>query len=176
VVAGLLKASGEYIVTLDADLQNPPEEVPRLIEEINKGFDEVSGKRRKRKDSLFRKVPSFFVNLIISTRTKVWLEDYGSMLRVFRRDTARRLAETFMEKQNYITMLIPKITRNIKEIEVSHGERMSGESKYDMKKLLDAFFRIFFASDKSGARSQDKEIFVVDHIVENGKRSGNTLS
>lgn len=166
VVAGLLKAEGEYIITLDADLQNPPEEIPRIIAELDKGYDEVSGKRKRRKDSILRKIPSFFVNLIISLKTGVWLEDYGSMLRVFKKGTAKKLAALFLEKQSYITMLIPKVSKNIREIEVLHDERLSGESKYNMLKLLDAFFRIFFAKESKNI-SEKEEIFIVDYILEN---------
>ncbi len=169
VVAGLLKASGENVITLDADLQNPPEEIPRLVAELDNGFDEVSGKRKKRKDSVLRTIPSFFVNMIISMRTGVWLEDYGSMLRVFRRPTAKKLAEEFKERQSYITMLIPKVSKNIKEIEVLHDERQSGESKYNMGKLLDAFFRIFFAR-ASRDRTSPRDIFEIDYILQGGSQ------
>jgi undecaprenyl-phosphate 4-deoxy-4-formamido-L-arabinose transferase len=166
VVAGLLKAAGNCVITLDADLQNPPEEIPRLISELDKGFDEVSGKRKRRKDSMLRIVPSFFVNLIISLKTGVWLEDYGSMLRVFNRETAKKLAEEFQKNRAYITMLIPKVSKNIREIEVLHDERFSGESKYSISKLLEAFFRIFFTRTAK-TDSFHQQIFEIDYIMEN---------
>jgi len=166
VTAGILETKGEYIITLDADLQNPPEEIPRLIEELDKGYDMVSGRRRNRRDSIFRKVPSFAVSAIISSTTGVWMRDYGTMLRVFKADTAKKLAAAYIEKQAYITMLIPGVTKKVKEIDVLHDERASGCSKYGFFRLVSTFMRIFSPakkSEKNGGPSSS--VFTIDSVV-----------
>lgn len=164
VAAGLLQAKGDVVITLDADLQNPPEEIPKLVIELDKGYDMVSGRRSNRKDTLFRKIPSYATNLIISTITGVRMKDYGSMLRAFRQDTAKKLAEAFLKKQAYITMLIPAVTKNIKEISVAHDERFSSTSKYGMFRLIDTFLRIFFTKSRKDL-SDISDIFVIDSVV-----------
>lgn len=172
LTAGFVYARGDFVITLDADLQNPPEEIPRLLKEIDKGYDHVSGKRKRRKDPVLRKIPSFFVNLIISSRTGVWMEDYGSMLRVFRADTAREVADEFSRTRAYITMIVPRVTRNIKEIEVDHGQRYMGQSKYDLKKLLDAFFRIFFSPSKRTVPGAERvtPVYIIKYMIRGGTR------
>ena len=172
LTAGFRYAAGDLVITLDADLQNPPEEIPRLLKEIDKGYDHVCGKRKRRKDPLLRKIPSFFVNLIISMRTGVWMEDYGSMLRVFRRETARKVADEFSRTRAYITMIVPGVTRNIKEIEVDHGERYQGQSKYDIKKLMDAFFRIFFKSSpvQRSGKEDVQPVYTIKYMIRCGTR------
>ena len=167
VVAGLLQAKGDVVITLDADLQNPPEEIPKLVSELNKGYDMVAGRRSNRKDTLFRKIPSYITNLIISVMTGVRMKDYGSMLRAFKRDTAKQLAEAFLEKQAYITMLIPQVTKNIKEIDVKHDERFSSTSKYGMFRLIDTFLRIFFTKSRKDL-SDTSDIFLIDSVIEHG--------
>jgi undecaprenyl-phosphate 4-deoxy-4-formamido-L-arabinose transferase len=167
VVAGFFEARGDIFITLDADLQNPPEEIPTILKELESGgYDMVSGRRRGRKDSAFRKIPSFMTNLIISLITGVWMEDYGSMLRAFRAGTARKLAEAFMEKPAYITMLIPLVTKNIKEIDVNHDERLSGSSKYGLLRLLDAFYRIFFTRRRKAVGDRDR-LYIVKNVIRN---------
>ena len=164
VVAGIIESRGEFVITLDADLQNPPEEIPSLLKELEiGGYDMVSGRRRRRKDSPLRKIPSFATNLIISLMTGVWMEDYGSMLRVFRAGTAKNLAEVVLERPAYITMLIPLVTKNIKEIDVDHAERFSGTSKYGLLRLLDAFLRIFLTGKRK--KRQEDHLFKVEKII-----------
>jgi glycosyltransferase involved in cell wall biosynthesis len=168
VVAGILQSEGEYIITMDADLQNPPEEVLKLQQEIKKGFDMVSGYRRIRKDTISRRMCSSLANLIISIRTGVWLKDYGSMLRIFKRDCAMRLADEFGKNRGYITMLAAKAAHNICEIEVNHDERYSGSSKYGFKRLFGAFLRAIFC--RSDSRQDASEpLFIIKSIIEDKK-------
>lgn len=167
IVAGILESKGYYVITLDADLQNPPEEIPKLLSEIKQGFDMVSGRRLIRKDALFRKICSFFVNLIISLLTGLHMKDYGSMLRVFRKETAYKLAGAFFKNQGYITMLIAQITHNVKEIPIGHDERYAGTSKYSLKKLFLAFFKIIFCChNKKGPK---EAIFIIKKKIDHGK-------
>ncbi|MDQ7039269.1 MAG: glycosyltransferase family 2 protein, partial [Aquificota bacterium] len=89
--AGFDHAKGDVIVTMDADLQNDPEDIPRLLEKIKEGYDIVSGWRKDRKDPLIsRKIPSWIANWIISKVTGVELHDYGCTLKAYRSDIAKR--------------------------------------------------------------------------------------
>jgi len=172
VVAGILQARGRYIITIDADLQNPPEEIPRLLKKAEEGFDMVSGHRKVRKDTFTRHSCSFLTNLIISTITGLRMKDYGSMLRVFKRETARDLAGEFMKSECYITMLVAKVTRNVAEIEVEHDERYAGESKYSFWKLASTFLRIFLYYRMNGNKQINeggKPLFAIWKKIEDGQ-------
>jgi glycosyltransferase involved in cell wall biosynthesis len=173
VTAGLLEAGGDYILTMDADLQNPPEEILKLLEKAKEGYDMVSGCRKTRKDSRSRLFFSFFTNVFISCITGLKMKDYGSMLRVFNRKTAKKVADVFNETEGYITMLVAKVTRNVAEIEVAHDERHSGKSKYGMKRLFLTFLRILrYHNDvlhKLTGKRRKEPLFVVERKVENGR-------
>ena len=175
VAAGIIEAGGDYVITLDADLQNPPEEIPRLIEKIREGFDMVSGYRKLRKDKITRRIPSVLTNLMIFAITGLKMNDYGSMLRIFKKDTAKALVEEFKKSGGYITMLVAKITRNVAEIEVIHDERCSGQSKYNFFKLGTLFFKILFCYNdnlRNIFRIRNEEpLFVVEKRIENGKET-----
>jgi len=173
-VAGILEATGDYVITMDADLQNPPEEIPRLLKKMKEGFDMVSGCRKGRKGSLRRKFFSIIANTTISAVTGLKMKDYGSMLRVFKRSAAKALADEFMISEGYITMLIANVTHNVAEIEVSHDERYAGESKYNIRKLISVFMKIFryhrMAHTPLGA-IQGKQLFTIARKIENGKET-----
>jgi len=177
VVCGILEASGKYIITMDSDLQNPPEEIPKLVAKIKEGFDMVSGYRKMRKDSLKRRFFSLIANGTISIVTGLWMRDYGSMLRIFKRDTAKGLAQEFIKSQGYITMLVAKVTRNVAEIEVSHDQRYAGESKYNMTKLIAVFLRIFRYNRMKRRLSpvnKEEPIYTIGRRVENGEEIAET--
>src|SRR5688572_7423110 len=91
ILAAFERAWGEVIVTLDGDLQNPPEEIPRLLEKIQEGYDVVGGRRASRQDSLARKIPSWLVGKLASRLVEVRLRDYGCMLRAYRRPVIEQL-------------------------------------------------------------------------------------
>lgn len=174
VVAGMMDARGDYVITLDADLQNPPEEIPKLIEKISEGFDMVSGYRKVRKDTVTRKLCSSITNVIIAALSGLWMRDYGSMLRVFKQKTAKDLANVFAHNEGYITMLVAKVTRNVAEIEVNHDERYAGASKYTFRKLLAAFFKIFCYNDtfyRMFGKKKAGPLFVIRKRIEDGKES-----
>ncbi|MDP3790249.1 MAG: glycosyltransferase family 2 protein [Candidatus Omnitrophota bacterium] len=173
VVAGILQACGDYVITIDADLQNPPEEIGKLLQKMREGFDMVSGYRRIRKDRLARRFPAILTNWIISLITGLRMKDYGSMLRVFKREAARALATEFLKSGGYITMLVAKVTRNVAEVEVRHDGRYAGRSKYNMRKLFMCLYRIlFYYNDNIRAlvkRAPDKPSFMIEKKVGNEK-------
>jgi len=135
VFAGFEHSRGEIVVTLDADLQNPPEEIPRLISKIEEGYDIVGGLRGQRRDSILRKVPSWLVNRFIARATGVRLKDYGCMLRAYRRMVVDQIVRC-NEISSFIPTLATSFARSVTEIEVAHEERRRGKSKYNLRRLL----------------------------------------
>lgn len=133
--AGFDYAGGEIVVTIDADLQNPPEEIPRLIAKAEEGYEVVATYRKERKDSLFRKLPSYIVNRITAKLVGVRLRDYGCMLRAYRRNIVDYM-NMCPESSSFIPALANTFAKKITEIEVGHEERKKGTSKYSPFKLF----------------------------------------
>jgi len=133
--------AGEVIVTLDADLQNPPEEIPKLVAKIDEGFDVVGGWRQGRmdNDSLFRTLPSKIVNAVTRKTTGVKLNDYGCMLRAYRREIVDAMLQC-KERSSFIPALANSFAKRIAEVPVAHAERAAGESKYGLWKLINLQF------------------------------------
>ncbi|MFH1027729.1 MAG: glycosyltransferase [Pseudomonadota bacterium] len=135
ILAAFEMSQGEIVITMDADLQNPPEEIPRLIAEIEKGHDVVGTIRQKRQDSLFRRLASRIVNITTNKMTGMRMNDYGCMLRAYHRyvvDNINRCRET----TTFIPALAQTFASNPSEIEVAHSERAQGESKYSFYHLI----------------------------------------
>ncbi|MFN7835345.1 MAG: glycosyltransferase [Burkholderiaceae bacterium] len=135
ILAGFEHTRGEVVVTLDADLQNPPEEIGRLVDKIREGYDYVGSIRRQRQDSLFRKRASRAMNRLRESITRIKMTDQGCMLRAYHRtiiDTINRCREV----HTFIPALAYTFSRNPTEIEVGHEERAAGESKYSLYHLL----------------------------------------
>ena len=135
IFAGFQAARGQVMITLDADLQNPPEEIPRLVAKIEEGYDTVGGWRENRRDSLFRKLPSQLMNVVMSRVTGVKLRDYGCMLRAYRREVIDCINQCH-ESSSFIPALANLFSRRVAEIPVGHAERERGQSKYGLIKLL----------------------------------------
>ena len=135
ILAAFEVSRGEIVITLDADLQNPPEEIPRLVAEIEKGHDVVGTIRQKRQDTLFRRLASRAVNITTNKMTGMKMNDYGCMLRAYHRyvvDNINRCRET----TTFIPALAQTFAANPTEIEVAHAERSQGESKYSFYNLI----------------------------------------
>lgn len=138
VMAGFAQSRGQVVITLDADLQNPPEEIPRLLEMIDAGHDVVGSVRADRHDSRFRKTMSRFVNRMVRRVTGVDMHDYGCMLRAYRREVIDALLSC-RETTRFIPVLANAFAANPAEIEVAHAERTSGDSKYSLFKLVNLY-------------------------------------
>lgn len=135
ILAAFEMSRGEIVITMDADLQNPPEEIPRLVAEIEKGYDVVGTIRQKRQDTLFRRLASRVVNITTNKMTGMHMNDYGCMLRAYHRyvvDNINRCRET----TTFIPALAQTFASNPAEIPVSHAERALGESKYSFYRLI----------------------------------------
>jgi len=134
LLAGFRDSRGDIVVTLDADLQNPPEEIPRLLESIEAGNDVVGGWREDRHDSSYRRVASRLHNYVTSAIVGVPMHDYGCMLRAYR----RHIVDTVVacdEKSAFVPALANSFAKRVAEIPVAHAERAHGESKYGLFKL-----------------------------------------
>jgi glycosyltransferase involved in cell wall biosynthesis len=130
IAAGFNYASGDIIVTLDADLQNKPEDIPSLITLVQEGNDVVCGWRKKRNDKLItRKIPSFIANKIISFVTGVRLHDYGCTLKAFKKKFIKEI-ELYGEMHRFLPALLGWNGAFITETEVEHAPRLHGKSKY----------------------------------------------
>jgi len=145
VFAGFENSDGDIVITMDADLQNPPEEIPRLIRIMEEGDYEVVGTVRKlRKDSIFRKIPSRIVNAVTRRITGVYLNDWGCMLRAYTRPVVEHMLQS-QEHSTFIPALATSFAKNVTEIEVSHAERIAGRSKYSFVKLMTLHFDLITA-------------------------------
>lgn len=140
IFAGFSITTGDIVVTMDADLQNPPEEIPNLIRVMEDGNYELVGTIRKhRQDSLFRTLPSRVINKVASRITKVDMKDWGCMLRVYSRSVIERMSACH-EQSTFIPALATYFAKKVTEVEVSHEERHSGVSKYSLRKLINLQF------------------------------------
>ena len=135
VLAGFAAARGDHIVTLDADLQNPPEEIPRVVEQLRAGHDLVGTIRQDRQDSWFRRRASRMVNAMTRRASGIQLHDFGCMLRGYSRDIAKTLAERG-ESHTFIPALAYVFAKNPVEIPVAHAARDQGTSKYSLIRLF----------------------------------------
>lgn len=149
MAAGIREACGEYIVTMDGDLQNDPADIPMLLEKAEReNWDVVAGQRLNRKDGLFlRKIPSRIANALIRSMTKVRLHDYGCTLKIFRQDIAKDLG-LYGDLHRFIPVLAAMQGARMTEVVVRHHPRLYGQSKYGLgrtfKVMSDLLFIIFF--------------------------------
>ena len=134
--AGFDHARGEVIITLDADLQNDPQDFGLLLAKLDEGFDLVAGWRVKRKDKfLTRRFPSAVANWLISRITKIKLHDYGCTLKAFRRDVAKNI-NLYGEMHRFIPAIASHMGVKIAEVKVNHRPRRFGKSKYTMFRTI----------------------------------------
>ncbi len=135
IMAGFAQARGEMIVTMDADLQNPPEEIPRILEAMEAGHDVVGTIRSGRQDPFFRKFASKLVNRISNRITGLKLHDYGCMMRGYNRRIINFINQC-KETTTFIPALAQKFAMNPVEIQIAHSEREQGQSKYGLYRLI----------------------------------------
>ncbi|RMD66649.1 glycosyltransferase [Candidatus Pacearchaeota archaeon] len=147
--AGIDAARGDLIVTMDADLQNDPADIPRLIGKLKEGYDVVSGWRAKRKDPLGKRMASKIINLLRKKMIGDEPHDYGGSLKIYERECLKDL-ELFGELHRYVTGYLFIKGYKIGEIKVNHRPRKFGKTKYKFNRaingLLDLFFLKFWAS------------------------------
>jgi undecaprenyl-phosphate 4-deoxy-4-formamido-L-arabinose transferase len=135
IMAAFERVRGDVIVTLDADLQNPPEEIPKLLAAVEAGHDSVGGYRKDRHDSFFRKYASKIINGIRAKVTRIQMRDQGCMLRAYRKSIVEAIVASG-ETSTFIPALAYSYSANPAEVEVEHAARAAGESKYRLYDLV----------------------------------------
>jgi undecaprenyl-phosphate 4-deoxy-4-formamido-L-arabinose transferase len=135
VMAGLAYSRGEYVITLDADLQNPPEEIGKLVEKLDEGYDYVGTVRQQRQDSMWRRYFSKAINKIREWITPVRITDQGCMMRGYARSVITALNQT-REVNTFIPALASLYAMKPVEVPIAHEERFAGRSKYSMYSLI----------------------------------------
>lgn len=135
IMAGFSRSSGDYVITLDADLQNPPEEIGRIVAAMDAGADYVGTVRQLRQDAWWRKKASQLLNRIRESTTQIRITDQGCMLRGYHRSVVEAI-----NRCNEVSTFVPALgfafARRPVEIEVAHAERAVGESKYSLYRLI----------------------------------------
>ncbi|MEP1085969.1 glycosyltransferase family 2 protein [Algoriphagus sp.] len=149
LAAGIDMATGEYICTMDGDLQNDPTDIPVMLQKaIDEEWDVVAGRRANRKDGfVLRKIPSKIANWVIRNTTKVYLKDYGCTLRVYKAEIAQGMG-LYGELHRFIPVLAKQQGAKMTEMDVKHHPRIHGESKYGLsrtfKVMSDLILMLFF--------------------------------
>jgi len=139
LVAGFAKVTGDIVITMDADLQNPPEEIERMVAEFEKGHDVVGTIRENRDDPFYRKFFSKIVNIITNKITGLNIHDYGCMLRLYSRHISDIIAHS-EEGTTFIPAFAQKYASNPVEIFIAHSRREQGVSKYSFFRLISLNF------------------------------------
>lgn len=134
--AGFAQARGDVVITMDADLQNDPMDIPKLMAKIDEGYDIVSGWRKDRQDRFIdRKLPSMMANRLISNVTEVRLHDYGCSLKAYRRDVLQYV-HLYGELHRFIPALASQVGGSVTEVPVNHRARQFGRSKYGISRTV----------------------------------------
>jgi undecaprenyl-phosphate 4-deoxy-4-formamido-L-arabinose transferase len=135
ILAAFTTVTGDAVITLDADLQNPPEEIPKLLTQLEEGYDVVGGVRQNRQDTFFRKFASKIVNKVTTLITGMKLQDYGCMLRGYSREVIDQI-NLCEENSTFIPALALLFGRRTVEIQVAHEARSAGRTKYSLYRLI----------------------------------------
>lgn len=136
--AGFNKAEGDIVITMDADLQDDPAEIPRFIQKINEGYDLVAGWKKHRKDPILKKIPSRIFNTATSFIFKLKLHDYNCGFKAYRKEAVKSI-DIYGELHRYIPALVKAKGFKICEITVRHHRRRYGKSKYGMERFVRGF-------------------------------------
>jgi len=135
ILAGFAQTRGDYVITLDADLQNPPEEIAKIVAEMDEGADYVGTVRARRHDVYWRKAASRMMNRIRERTTQISITDQGCMLRGYHRSIVEAINRC-VEVSTYVPALGYTFARHRVEIEVAHAQRLAGQSKYSLYRLI----------------------------------------
>lgn len=149
LACGIDYAQGDIIITMDADLQHDPKEIPKFLRKINEGFDIASGWRKERKDSfIFRKVPSWVANRMMSKISGIKIHDFGTTFKAYKKDVIKSI-RLYGQFHRFIPVLADKKSVSVTEIPIRNTLRKGGKSSYNLKRIIPVFFdllRINFLS------------------------------
>ena len=136
ISAGIAHSNGAILIFMDGDLQNDPQDIPRLLKKLEEGYDVVSGWRRQRQDARFsRKIPSWLANRLISRVTGVYLHDFGCTLKAYRRQIFQHV-RLYGEMHRFLPAYAALYGARIAELEVAHYPRRFGNSKYGISRTI----------------------------------------
>jgi glycosyltransferase involved in cell wall biosynthesis len=136
---GFKRAKGEFLITMDADLQDDPAEIPNLMKKLEEGFDLVSGWKKKRKDPISKRFPSKIFNYVTRIMTGVKIHDFNCGLKIYRKEVIKAL-DLYGGRHRYIPALAGHNKFRISEIQVNHRPRIHGVTKYGGSRLFHGFF------------------------------------
>lgn len=149
LAAGFAQAKGNIIITLDADLQDNPREIPKLLEKLSQGYDLVCGWRKQRFDSLAKKISSLFFNWGTALISRVRLHDFNCGLKAFRKEVADSL-DLYGELHRFIPVLAARSQFKVTEVKINHRVRRFGQSKYGLERswrgIIDLITVLFLTS------------------------------
>ncbi|MDR2590999.1 MAG: glycosyltransferase family 2 protein [Oscillospiraceae bacterium] len=137
--AGFRHSSGDYIITMDADLQDDPSDVPRMLQKLEEGYDLISGWKKDRKDSFEKRIPSKLFNAVTSTLSGLKLHDFNCGFKAYKREVVTNI-DLYGELHRYIPVLAHRRGFRVTEIPVTHHKRKHGKSKYGFERYLRGFF------------------------------------
>ncbi len=156
--AGFKEASGDIIITMDSDLQDLPEEIPKFLEKIDEGYDVVSGWKYPRKDPISKTFPSRIFNFITSIVSGIRLHDFNCGFKCYRSYTLKNL-KLYGELHRYIPVILNSYGYKITEVKIKHKPRKYGKSKYGFKRFFSGFFDLFTILMLTKFRSNPLHIF-----------------
>ncbi len=157
--AGFDMARGDVIITIDADLQNDPADIPLLLDKIDEGYDVVSGWRINRQDRMLdRKLPSKMANWMISKMTGVELHDYGCSLKAYRSEVVKNI-KLYGEMHRFIPALASWVGVRVAEVPVNHSARQFGTSKYGLGRVIRVFLDLLTVKFLLGFSTRPIQIF-----------------
>ena len=139
---GFKQANGNFVITIDADLQDDPSEIPRLISKIQEGWDVVSGWKKERKDPASKKIPSKLFNFVTRLFTGIKIHDFNCGLKAYRRKVVKSI-DIYGGLHRYIPAIAGQKGFSVTEISVNHRPREFGETKYGGNRLFHGFFDLF---------------------------------
>jgi len=157
---GFQKARGEIIITIDADLQDDPNEIPALIKKINEGYDLVSGWKKKRYDPITKIIPSKFANFVTRILSGIKLHDMNCGLKAYKKDVCKDVL-VYGELHRYIPVLAHQSGYRITEIPVQHHKRKYGKTKYGFSRFIKGFLDLFTALFTSNYSTRPLHFFGV---------------
>lgn len=161
--AGFERANGEIVITMDADLQNDPADIPKLLDKIDHGYDLVSGWRQKRwqegwQTFLVRKIPSAVANWLISITTGVHLHDYGCSLKAYRNEVVKGI-RLYGNMHRYVPAIAARFGVTVAEVPVSYRSRKFGNSKYGVGRILKVILDLITVKFLMSYTTQPIQIF-----------------
>ncbi len=163
IIAGFANADGALQITIDADLQNPPEEIPRIIDAFNQGFDVIGTIRQNRNDTPFRKYSSKILNKLRKKITKIPITDQGCMLRGYKKSIAQEIV-CKSNASTFIPILAYTLAKNPTEINVAHSARNAGKSKYNVFSLAKLGVNTFKKNDSNNAKNRALKFEIKEKI------------